>query len=367
MRIPLFRPVISEEAIQAASEVLRSGWLGLGPRTASFERAFAQYIGIPYCVGVNSCTAALHLALRVLDLPRGSDIITTALTFVSTNHVILYEGHRPVFADIQPDTGNLDVDAVARSITERTGAIMLVHYGGYPCDLDGFYALARARGIPIIEDCAHACGALYKGQRIGSHGELHAFSFHAVKNLTMGDGGALTIRSAGYDARLRRLRWLGIDSNTFERNTGAHYSWEYDVPEVGYKYNMNDIQAAIGLAQLPHLDAENARRSIIAARYRERLAGVPGISLLQEGEDRVSSHHLFCVLAEGREALVTRLRAAGVDVGVHYRRNDAYPMYIAQDLPNTEYFWRRVISLPMHLHLTDEHVDYVAEIIRQGW
>lgn len=366
-RIPLFRPVISEAAIEAVGQVLRSGWLGPGPKTRDFERAFAQYIGMPYCVGVSSCTAALHLALRVLNLPPGSEVITTALTFVSTNHVILYECHKPVFADVQPDSGNLDVQSIARRITERTGAIMLMHYGGYPCDLDEIYALADSHGIPIIEDCAHACGATYKGQRIGSRGSLHAFSFHAVKNLPMGDGGALTVRSEEYDRRLRRLRWFGIDADTFTRSVGKHYRWDYDVDEVGYKYNMNDIQAAIGLAQLPQLDSENSRRAAIAKRYRQGLTGVPGISILQERDDRTSAYHLCCILAERRDELVARLREAGIEIGVHYRRNDEYPMFESQDLPHTEYFWRRVISLPMHLSLTDEQVEYVISTIRQGW
>jgi perosamine synthetase len=367
MRIPLFQPRIREEAIEAVGEVLRSGWLGLGPKTQAFEQAFAEYVGMSYCVGLNSCTSALHLGLHLLGLAPGAEVITTALTFISTNHAILYERCKPVFADIQPETGNLDVRSVAARITERTGAILLVHYGGYPCDLDEFYALAHERRIPIIEDGAHACGATYKSKRIGSHGDVHAFSFHAVKNLPMGDGGALTVRSEAQDARLRRLRWLGIDRDTFQRSARGAYHWEYNVPEVGFKYHMNDIQAAIGLAQLRHLDEDNAYRARVAARYREQLANVPGIRLLQYQEDRTSSFHLFCILAERRDALVDKLRAAGVDVGVHYRRNDQYPMYEEQDLPQTERFWRSVISLPMHTLLTDEQIAYVTNLIREGW
>ncbi len=367
MRIPLFRPVICEEAIEAVVDVLSSGWLGLGPKTLAFEKAFAEYVDAPFCVGVNSCTAALHLGLHLLNLSPGSEVITTPLTFVSANHAILYEGLTPVFADIQPETGNLDVGSVAERTTDQTGAIMLMHYGGYPCDLDEFYTLSRERRIPIIEDCAHACGATYKGKRIGSHGDIHAFSFQAVKNLSMGDGGALTIRSKEHDARLRNLRWLGIDRSTFERTGHDEYDWAYDVTEVGFRYPMNDILAAIGLAQLSRLDEENARRVEVAAKYREWLSNVPGVELLQYLDDRTSSYHLFCILAEGRDALVNKLQSAGVDVGVHYRRNDQYPMYEEQDLPNTEYFWQRVISLPMHVALMDEQIEYVTDVIRKGW
>jgi perosamine synthetase len=359
--------VIREQAIEAVAEVLRSGWIGLGPRTAAFERAFAEYVGTAYCVGLNSCTAALHLALLLLDLPPGTEIVTTPLTFVSTNHAILYAGCRAVFADVQPTTGNLDPQSVAERLTERTGALMLVHFGGYPCDLDELYQLARSHNIPVVEDCAHACGATYRGRRIGSHGELHAFSFHAVKNLPMGDGGALTVRSPAHDARLRRLRWLGIDRDTFLRTGEAGYEWDYTVAELGYKYHMNDIEAAIGLVQLQYLDEDNARRADIARRYRDRLVGIPGLQLLEQAQDRASSCHLFCVLAEERDALVRKLRGCGVDVSVHYRRNDDYPMYQRHDLPHAERFWRRVVSLPMHLHLTDEQVDRVADVIRSGW
>jgi perosamine synthetase len=367
MKVQLFRPEISEEAIEAVAEVLRSGWLGLGPKTEEFEKAFAMYTGAPHCVALNSGTSAIHLALRLLDLPRNSEVITTALTFVATNHPILYEGLKPVFADIDPETGNLSVAAVADRITDRTRAIMLVHYGGHPCDLDEFYALARDRGIPIIEDCAHACGATYKGRRIGSQGDLHAFSFHATKNLPMGDGGALTVRSPDHDKRLRRLRWLGIDKDTYRRTGEAAEQWEYEVTEVGFKYHMNDISAAIGLHQLRLVDAGNARRARVAAQYREGLSRTPGVRLLRDDNDRVSSFHLFPILAERRDALIVKLREAGIEAGIHYRRNDEYPMYECHDLPQTERFWRRVATLPMHLQLTDEQVAYVIDTIASGW
>jgi perosamine synthetase len=368
MHVPLLRPVISEEAIQAVGEVLRSGWLGLGPRTHEFESAFAAYVGSRYFVGLNSCSAALHLALHVLDLPEGSEVITTPLTFISTNHAILYERCTPVFADVQANTGNLDVASVSSKITERTKAIMAVHLAGYPCDLDELYALARSRGLPVIEDCAHACGAAYKGKRIGSHGELHAFSFQAVKNLPTGDGGGLVVQNERLDARLRRLRWLGIDKDTFGRAQGASYSWNYNVTELGFKYHMNDIQAAIGLVQLQRLDKENARRAEIAERYRRGLAAVPGVRLLQQSNDRKGSNHLFCILVENRDDLALKLKTAGIETGVHFRRNDLYPMYRYDgSLVNAEQFWQSCLSLPMHLMLTDDQVEYVIEHIRGGW
>jgi len=367
-RIQLFRPGIREEAILAVSEVLRSGWIGMGPKTAEFERAFADYTGANHCVGLNSCTSALHLALRLLNLPSGSEVITTPLTFISTNHAILYEGLHPVFADIEPRTGNLDAGSVASRITERTRAIIVMHYGGYPCDLDAFSALRRERNLPIIEDCAHACGAAYHGKRIGSHGNFHAFSFHAVKNLPMGDGGALTLSQPEDDARARTLRWMGIDRSTYQRSDNVRsYQWDYQIGEVGFKYHMNDIQAAIGLAQLPFLDEENRYRARLVAQYREALAGVPGVELLHHAEDRQSSHHLCPILVDGRERLIDKLNAGGVDVGMHYRRNDDYPMYERQELPNVAAFTARVLSLPLHLGLTQDDVNYVTRLIQEGW
>jgi len=365
--IPLFRPSISEDAIDAVAQVLRSGWLGLGPRTGEFEKKFAAYIGAPHCVGLNSCTSAIHLALRVLDLPAGSEVITTPMTFVSTNHAILYENLEPVFADVDATTGNLSVDSVKSKITDRTRALIVVHYGGYPADIDELYALARSRDITVIEDCAHACGAVYKGKRIGSHGDFHAFSFHAVKNLPMGDGGALTVSSDEIDARLRRLRWLGIDKDTFRRTTSTSYDWDYDVPEVGFKYHMNDIDAAIGLVQLELLDVENARRAEIAAIYREQLGNFPGVDLPPQSEDRCSSFHLFPIRVDKRDALVAKMKSEGIGVGVHYRRNDDYPMYQRTDLPGAEVFSSRVMSLPMHMRLSDDDAGRVSETIRSGW
>jgi perosamine synthetase len=289
------------------------------------------------------------------------------LTFVSTNHAILYESLTPVFADIDRATGNLDPASIESRITERTGAIIVVHYGGYPADLDEIYEIARRHDISVIEDCAHACGSTYRGTRIGSHGDFHAFSFHAVKNLPMGDGGALTVRSVRHDTRLRRLRWLGIDKDTFRRTTSTSYEWDYDVPEIGFKYHMNDIEAAIGLAQLSLLDTENARRAEIARMYRAQLAGVHGITLPAQSTDRTSSFHLFPVLVENRDDFLAKMKAAGIGVGVHYRRNDTYSMYERAELPNAQWFSERVASLPMHLCLSDDDVEYVTNAIKAGW
>jgi perosamine synthetase len=362
----LFRTVIDEEAIAKAAETIRSGWVAPGPRTREFEQAFARFIDVPHCVAVASGTEAVHLGLRLLDLPPGAEVVTTPVTFVATNHSILYEGGRPVFADIQRETGNLDPSSVAAKITEHTKAIVIVHYGGYPCDIDELYALAADHGLPIVEDCAHACGASYKGKKIGSHGAIHAFSFSPAKNLATPGGGAITLQDGDHAERLRRVRNLGVSQDSLRR-AETKGTWDYDVTEVGFRASMNDVSAAIALVQLEKLDVANARRAEITALYEERLKKVPGVGLLNLRGDRETNNYLFSVLVEERDALVEKLKRADIESAVHFRRNDLFRMYDEQELPNTEWFWRRQLSLPIHLALSDEEVQRVCDTIESGW
>lgn len=370
MQVRLFKPKVCEQAVLGVAEVLRSGWLGMGPKTAEFEKAIAAFLGVPRAVAVNTCTSALHLAVKLLQLEKGREVITTPVTFVATNEVLLYEGLKPVFADVDPRTGNLTPETVAARLTPRTGAIMLTHMAGYACDLEGFRRLASLRSLPVIEDCAHACGAKYKGARVGASGNLCAFSFDAIKNLTTGDGGMLIVRNAAEEQRARNLRNMGLTKTAFQRVNeiqNRKHSWEYEVPEVGYRYHMNDIQAAMGLAQLQVLDAENARRREIAARYDRLLGKVAGVRLPEYKSDRECSYHIYAILAENRNALAEKLGERGVIVGVHYSRNDLYPIFRRAEVPNADYFCTHVLSLPMHLDLTNEEIDYVCNIIREGW
>jgi len=372
--IHLFRPVVSEAAIQAVSEVLRSGWTGLGPRTQQFEEDFAKYVGTKYCVALNSCTSALHLAMCLLNVGPGDEVITTPLTFVSTNHAILYVGAIPVFADVQLNTGCLDPTDVEKKITSKTKAIIVVHYGGYPADMDEFQRISQTYNVPIIEDCAHASGSVYRGKKIGSISAINCFSFHSVKNLSIGDGGAITTNNKLYYDRLNKLRWLGIDKSTFVRTEQVMgnqipraYAWQYDVSETGFKYHMNDIMAAIGIEQLKLLGQENARRAEMVKIYRENLSEVPNIVLLDQSIDRVSSNHIFAVRAKKRDKLIDKLKAYNIHPGVHYQRNDLYRMYSLSNLPNVEALHSELISLPLHLMLTDEDLQKVIGVIKSGW
>lgn len=365
MAIQLFRPSMDEQEVAAVAEVIRSGWIGLGPKTAEFERAFADFLGAPYAVGLNSATAALDLALRLLGVGRGDEVIVPVMTFVSTAHAVIYNLATPVFADVDPTTLNIDSADVARKISPHTRAILPVHYGGRPVDMDGLRAVAGQ--IPIVEDAAHACGATYRGRKAGTLGDLACFSFHAVKNLSTGDGGALVIHDQAVMERAKRLRWLGIDRSTWERtDTGRAYSWEYDVNEVGLKCHMNDIAAAIGLVQLGKLAAANARRRRIAERYTAGLSDLPWLETPpQDTPDSVSSWHIYCIRAEDRDDLNVHLQARGIGTGVHFKPIHLYACYGRQPhLPVAERLFERILSLPMHPGLSDDDVDTVIGAIR---
>jgi perosamine synthetase len=364
--IPVFRPWYDEAEIQAVEKVLRSGWIGLGPKTAEFERRFAAYIGVPNAVAVNSATAALHLALKVLNV-AGGEVITTPMTFVSTNHAILYNNATPVFADIEPDTLNIDVESIRQNLTNQTRAIVVVHYGGHACDMDPILALARERGIPVVEDAAHGCGGSYKGRRLGSLGTLGCFSFHAVKNLATGDGGMITLADASLDAQLRRLRWCGIDKDTWDRSeVDQKYSWYYTVQELGFKYHMNDIAAAIGLAQLEKLERGNARRREIVAYYNDCFADLDWLETPVEKSYTQSAHHNYVVKLDRRDELIAHLQRRHISAGVHYVPNHLYAIYrgFKADVPVTERVWRRLVTLPLYPAMTDSDVERVVTAVK---
>jgi len=367
----LFRPRITEKAIAAVGDVLRSGWIGLGPKTAEFEAAFADMVGAKYAVAVNSATAGLHLAMVLAGVGPGDEVITTPLTFVSTNHVILYQGATPVFADVNPETANIDPDSVRGLIGDRTRAIICVHYGGYPCELDALYDIAAQHRLTLIEDAAHACGSIYRLRPIGCWG-LAVFSFHAVKNLPVGDGGMITVQNEADYRRLKRLRWLGIDKDTYSRtvNDVGKYAWEYDVPEVGYKYHMNDIAAAIGLAMMAQLPVDNGRRRAIARMYDAGLrhADIIRKPPLSDGET-ISAQHLYAIQVRRRDALIAHLKARDIAPGVHYMPNNWFPMYrgCRGPTPQADALGHTLLSLPMHVLLTDDEVQGIIEAINAGW
>jgi perosamine synthetase len=368
MSIDLFKTDVSQESIDNVVDVLRSGWLGLGKKTAEFEKEFSNYVGSQYCLGLNSCTSALHLAVKALGLVSGDEVITTPMTFVSTNEVLLYEGIRPVFVDIEYGTLNIDVNKIIKAITQKTKAIMCVHFAGQPCDLDEIYKIAHDNNLYVIEDASHAAGASYKGKKIG-FGDLVCWSFQAVKNLPVGDGGAITTNNIDYYNYIKKLRWLGIDKSTYERSNVGSYSWRYDVDTVGYKYHMNDVTAAIGIGQLNALDKNNSKRKYIVDYYINHIDN-PLVVLPQFKPDRISSNHIFHIKIDDRDSLLHKLRDNDIYCGVHYYPNHLYSIFNGNfDLPVTEEVYTKILSLPVHTLLAEADLAKVCKVINEfrGW
>ena len=364
--LPVFKPCTGQEEADAVAEVLKSGWIGLGPKTAEFETKFAEYLGAPYCVGLNSATAALDLATLLAGVGPGDEVIVPTITFVSTAHAVMYRGARVVFADVDRETLNISFADVERKLSPKTKAIIPVHYAGRPVDVRRLEQVVGDR-VQIIEDCAHAAGASYYGKRVGSEGHISCFSFHAVKNLAMGDGGAIVShREKDYD-RAKRLRWLGIDKDTWTRSdANKKYWWQYAVPEIGYKCHLNDIAAAIGLVQLKKLDKMNDRRREIVRMYNETLRTVVECPPDDTPEFR-SSWHIYCVKARKRDDLATYMVANGVNTGVHY-----YPIHLYDtcygtqaELPVAETEMKRIMSLPIFPDMTDDQVTQVSDLIKK--
>lgn len=370
MNIPVLKPSITEEEIQAVTEVLRSGWLGLGPKTAQFEKEFSQSIGAKYCVALNSGTAALHLALASLDLQPNDEVIVSPYTFVSTVHSILYCGATPVFADILPDTLNINPQDVADKISPKTRAILAVDVAGHPADLDDLLQIAKEHGQIVIEDAAHACGAFYKDRPVGSIAPLTCFSFHAVKNLTCGEGGAITHCNDWKDKWFREMRWLGISKDTWSRtDDDASYLWKYWVQHIGFKCHMNDIPAAIGLVQLKRLNQLNAKRRQIITNYQENLSNLSWLETPVERPYVKSSWHLYQVklLDETlRDKFVSYLLENGISPGVHYIPSHLHPCYRKYKAicPVADEVWKRVVSLPIFPDLTESEQEYIISTIK---
>jgi len=372
MEIPFHRPHITEEEEKEVIDSLRKGWLTMGKKTLEFENRFRDYIGSKYAVAVNSCTAALHLALRVIGLSEGDEVLVPAVTFVATAEVVNYFKAKPVLVDVEPETHLIDVKDLERKITPKTKAIIPVHYSGQPCDMDEIFEIAKKHGLYVIEDAAHALPAWYKGKKVGTLGDITAFSFYATKTLTTGEGGMAVTNNPNWAEKMRILRLHGISKDAWKRYS-KEGTWEYDVLENGYKYNMTDINAALGLAQLKKLEWMWKEREKIASRYNEAFSQYDTFVPYRVKEDRLSSWHLYPLrlnlesLKINRNEFIEELKKRGIGTSVHfiplyrftyYRRTFNYR---AEDFPGSEWVFERVISLPIFPGMKDEEVDYVIE------
>ena len=362
-----FSTTISLDAINNVNQLLLSTMLSAGKQAKAFEDALQQKYRFPNPVTLNSGTVTMFLALTALGVKRGDKVILPAQTFIATGQVILQCGAIPVFADINPKTGNIDVNSIKSKITNNTKAIIPVHWGGYPCDLDEINQLGKKHNIPIIEDAAHAFGSTYKGQNIGTISDFTSFSFQAIKHLTTGDGGLLTCQDYTISNKIKRLRWFDIDREN--SNPSILGEREYDAVDVGYKAHMNDLSASIGLGNLKKIDSKLFYIQEIANRYRKGLNDVPGLQLMLYESDRQSSYWLFPVLVENRLDFINKLQSKGIPTSVVHLGIDKNRVFGSKDesLIGQRFFDEHQIHIPIHDNLTFEDVDQIISTIKQGW
>lgn len=373
--IPYNLPDITEAEIDEVVDTLRSGWIAKGPRTIKFEKEFAEYLGAKHAIAVNSCTAALHISLLTQNIGPGDEVITTPMTFASTASTILHCGAKPVFADIDYRTGCIDPDEVEKKITPRTKAIVPVHYSGQVCDLDRIYELADKHGLYVSEDAAHALWSRYKGRLIGNRLRGAAsYSFYATKNLATGDGGMLVTDRDDIAERARILVGQGMSHNAWNRYAKGG-SWKYDIVEPGYKYNMFDIQAALGLVQLSRLEEMQKRRLEIAAVYQEEFGKIDAVEPPFVPEFATHCWHLYVLrvlpelLTIDRDQFIVELNERNVGTSVHFIPTHTMTAFRKLgwkegDFPMTEKHFERIISLPLYPSMTDEQVRYVVAAVR---
>ncbi len=371
--LPYGHQSIDEEDIQAVVDVLRSDWLTTGPKVGEFEDAFAARVGAKYAVSFSSGTAALHGAAFAAGLKTGDEAITSPMTFAATANCVLYQGARPVFADVCADTLNLDPERAAARITAKTRAILPIAYAGHPADMGAFVALAEQRGLVVIEDACHALGAEYRGQRTGSIAHMSVFSFHPVKHVTTGEGGMVTTDRADYAELLRRFRNHGITSDALQRQAAGQ--WHYEMVALGFNYRLTDIACALGLSQMKKLDENLSRRRAIAARYTAALRAIPEVIAPAVRDDVKAAWHLYPIrldlsrLSADRGQVFKALRAENIGVNVHYIPVHLHPYYREQlgckagDYPIAEDAYERLLSLPMFHGMSDQDVEGVIAAV----
>lgn len=372
-------PQIGEEEIAEVEAVLRSGWLGTGPRVAQFERDFAAYKGLQplQAAAVNSCTAALHVSMVAARLEPGAEVITTPLTFCASVNAIIHAGLTPVLADVDPISQCIDPDAIEAAITPRTQAILPVHFAGRPCDMDRIMAIADKHKLLVIEDCAHAIETEYKGSKAGTFGHFGCFSFYATKNVVTGEGGMILARDEAHIARAKVLALHGMSKDAWHRFGDAGYK-HYQVVECGFKYNMMDIQAALGIHQLARVEANWLRRREIWNQYQSDLAGLPIGLPADPDPDMRHAHHLYTVMIDedecgiSRDEFLDRMNSRGIGTGVHYLSIPEHPYYqerfgwSPEQWPHAMRIGRRTVSLPLSPKLSDADVERVISAARHA-
>lgn len=371
--IPYGLHSIDKDDIQAVMEVLKGDWITTGPKVEEFERALASYVNAKHAVAVNSGTSALDIAVGALELPTGSEIITTPFTFVASSNCILYNNCKPVFADINPKTYNIDPKEIKKKITDKTKAIIYVDYAGQPCDIDEIREIAEDNELYLIEDAAHAIGAEYKGKKVGSFADMTVFSFHPVKHITTGEGGAVTIDNEEFYEKLKMLRNHGMDKSVKER-FGPNAGYRYDVKMLGKNYRITDFQCALGLSQLKKLDSILKRREEIVKKYNEKFSELHEVTIPFVKPDARSAWHLYTILLDrkiDRDKFFSSMRSKSIGVNVHYIPVYHFSYYkkfgiTSGNYPNTEEVFSRIITLPLYPAMTEENIKAVVEATKES-
>ncbi len=369
--IPYGRQCIDEEDVRAVIDVLHSEWLTTGPEVDEFERSIGDYCGCKYAVAVNSGTSALDIAIQSLDLPKGTEVITTPFTFAATSNALLYNGLVPVYADISRDTRNIDPKDIRRKITGKTRAILFVDYAGQPCEITELREICCEYDLFMIEDACHALGAAFKGKKIGSLSDMTIFSFHPVKLITSGEGGMVTTNDSRLADTLRQLRSHGIDKTAHHLSeTGA--PWAYDMITLGKNYRITDIQAALGVSQAKKIDLFVQKRTRLSQLYHELLQDIPQIGLPMTRENVTHAWHLYTILLKGkRDAVFTALKSHNIGVNLHYIPTYHFSYYLKfhpQDFsryPVTEEVFHQVLTLPLYPELREEDIQFIAETLKK--
>lgn len=368
------QPLIAEAEINEVLDSLRSAWLGTGPKVARFERDFAAYKGVAFSTALNSCTAALHLSLLALDLKQGDEVITTPMTFCATVNAIIHAGGTPVLADVDPETMNIDPVQIERKVSARTRALLPVHFAGRACSMDRIMSIAREQNLAVVEDCAHAIETRYKGQAAGTIGDFGCFSFYSTKNVVTGEGGMVLTKSAAMADRIKVLGLHGMSRDAWKRFSDKGFK-HYDVVEAGFKYNMMDLQAAMGIHQLARVEESWKRRAEIWERYQEAFRDLPvGLPAPIEPDTR-HAYHLYTILVDegrariSRDAFLDAMTNEKIGVGVHYRSIPEHPYYQRmfgwrpEEFPEAHRIGTQTVSLPLSPKLTDSDVEDVVSAV----
>lgn len=364
-KISVFSPHIKDDIIEELANTFRSKWINVGKKVEEFETGFARKFDMKNTIALNSCTSALRLAYAIAGVKPGDEVVTTPFTMIATNTAILEQFGKPVFADVQYETGNINPDDIENRITEKTKAIVCTHNLGYPCDIDELRKIAKNHGLFLIEDCAHALGAKYKSRYIGSDSDFACFSFAVAKHITTGDGGMFVTNNKEFYEEALRRSFFGMDRR--KRNSIGTYP--LDINEAGFKMRMNDLIASIGNAQLKYIDEILVERKKKAKIYDELLKEIKGISLMKYKPDRESAYYIYPIHVERRDDFVKMMNSQGIELYAQNERNDKHSIFggLRNDLPNTEKIDKDFICLPIHQDISLEDIGHICQVIRNGW